>query len=50
MVNGKHWLRKVASEVVNCALPLDDRLIELKVWSYNVYEKGNAIVTTVSSP
>ena len=41
---------KAVSVVVNCALPLDDRLMFVKVWSYSVYEKGNATVVTVSSP
>ena len=41
---------KVVSVVVNWALPLDDRLIEVKLWSYKVNGKGNAIVVTVSSP
>ena len=27
VVHGRHWLVKVVSVVVNCALPLDDRLI-----------------------
>jgi len=36
VVHGRHWLVKVASVVVNWALPLDDRLIEVKLWSYKV--------------
>ena len=48
--HGRQTLVKVASVVVNCALPLDDRLIEVKVWSYNVYGNGKATVVTVSSP
>jgi hypothetical protein len=43
-------LVKVASVVMNCALPFDDRLIEVKVWPYKVKGKGNAMVVTVSSP
>jgi hypothetical protein len=43
-------LVKVVSVVVNCALPLDDRLIEVKLWSYKVKGKGSATVVTVSSP
>jgi hypothetical protein len=35
--------------VVNCALPLDDRLTLVKVWSYKVKEKGSDIVVTQSS-
>ena len=50
MVHGRHWLLKAVSVVTNCALPLDDRLTEVKVWSYNVYEKGSEMVVTVSSP
>ena len=41
---------KVASVVMNCALPFDDRLIEVKVWPYKVNGKGSATVVTVSSP
>jgi hypothetical protein len=43
-------LVKVASVVVNCAFPLDDKLTEVKVWLYKVKEKGSAMVVTVSSP
>ena len=41
---------KVASVVMNCALPLDDRLIEVKVWPYKVNGKGSATVVTVVIP
>jgi hypothetical protein len=50
VVHGRHWLVKPASVVVNWALPLDDRLIEVKVWPYKVKGKGSATVVTVSSP
>ena len=50
MVHGRHWLLKVVSVVTNCALPLDDRLMLVKVWSYKVNGKGSATVVTVSSP
>ena len=50
MSHGRHWLVKVASVVVNWALPLDDRLTLVKLWSYKVNGKGNAMVVTVSSP
>jgi len=50
VVHGRHWLLKAVSVVTNCALPLDDKLIEVKLWSYKVNGKGNAIVVTVSSP
>jgi hypothetical protein len=43
-------LVKAASVVVNCALPLDDRLTLVKVWPYKVKGKGSAMVVTVSSP
>jgi hypothetical protein len=48
--HGRHWLVKVVSVVVNCALPLDDRLMLVKLWSYKVNGKGSATVVTVSSP
>lgn len=41
---------KALSVVINWALPLDDRLIEVKVWPYKVKGKGSARVVTVSSP
>ena len=50
VVHGRHWLVKVVSVVINWALPLDDRLTEVKVWSYKVNGKGSATVVTVSSP
>ena len=50
MSHGRHWLVKVASVVMYCVLPFDDRLIEVKVWPYNVKGKGSATVVTVSSP
>jgi hypothetical protein len=50
VVHGRQTLVKVVSVVINCALPLDDRLIEVKVWPYKVKGKGNAMVVTVSSP
>jgi hypothetical protein len=31
---------------MNWALPLDERLIELKLWPYKVKEKGSATVVT----
>ena len=31
---------KAVSVVVNCALPLDDRLIAVKVWSYKRVREG----------
>jgi hypothetical protein len=43
-------LVKFVSVVVNWALPLDDRLMLVKLWSYNVYGNGSAMVVTVSSP
>jgi hypothetical protein len=43
-------LVKAVSVVMNWALPLDDRLIEVKLWPYKVNEKGNATVVIVSSP
>src|SRR5580765_2338152 len=49
-VHGRHWLVKAVSVVVNCALPLDDRLTLVKVWPYKVKGKGSAMVVTVSSP
>jgi hypothetical protein len=36
LVHGRHWLVKVVSVVVNCALPLDDRLTDVKAWPYKV--------------
>jgi hypothetical protein len=36
LLQGKQVLVKVVSVVVNWALPLDDRLIDVNVWSYNV--------------
>ena len=35
--------------VVNCALPLGDRLMLAKLWSYKVKGNGSATVVTVSS-
>jgi len=49
-VHGRQTFVKAVSVVVNWALPLDDRLIEVKVWSYKVKGKGSATVVTVSSP
>jgi hypothetical protein len=43
-------LVKAASVVMNWALPLDDRLTLVKLWSYKVNGKGKATVVTVSSP
>ena len=50
MVHGRQLLVKAVSVVINCALPLDDRLIEVKVWPYKLNGKGNATVVIVSSP
>ena len=50
MSHGRHILVKAVSVVVNCALPLDDRLMLVKLWSYKVNGNGNATVVTVSSP
>ena len=33
--HGRHWLTQKVSAVVNCALPLDDTVMLLKVWSYS---------------
>jgi hypothetical protein len=49
-VHGRQTLVKVVSVVTNWALPLDDRLTLVKVWSYKVKENGSAMVVTVSSP
>jgi hypothetical protein len=38
-----------AEVVVNCALPLDDRLMLVKVVPYSVYENGSGMVVTRSS-
>lgn len=43
-------MENAVSVVINCALPLDDRLIEVKVWPYKVNGNGSATVDTVSSP
>jgi hypothetical protein len=37
-----------AQVVVNCASPLDDRLMFMKVVPYSVYENGSRMVVTVS--
>ena len=37
-----------AEVVVNCALPLDDRLTLQKVVPYSVYENGSRMVVTRS--
>jgi hypothetical protein len=37
---------KAVSVVMNWAFPLDDRLIEVKVWPYKVKGKGSATVVT----
>jgi len=50
VVQGRHWLVKAVSVVMNWALPLDDRLTLVKVVPYKLYAKGNAMVVTVSSP
>ena len=50
MSHGRQLFVKVVSVVVNCALPLDDRLMLVKLWSYKVKGKGSAMVVTVSSP
>jgi hypothetical protein len=46
VVHGRHWLLNAASVVVNCALPLDDRLMLVKLWPYKVKGKGSATVVT----
>ena len=47
MVHGSgQMLVKAVSVVVNCAGPLDDTLMLLKVWSYNVKENGSATAVT----
>ena len=38
-----------ASVVVNCASPLDDRLMLVKVVPYSVYKNGSGMVVTRSS-
>jgi hypothetical protein len=47
-IQGRQVLVKVVSVVVNWALPLDDRLTLVKVWSYKVKEKGSDMVVTQS--
>jgi hypothetical protein len=39
-------LVNAVSVVMNWALPLDDKLIEVKVWPYKVNGKGSATVVT----
>ena len=41
---------KALSVVVNCALPLDDRLMLVNAWPYRLNENGSGIVVTRSSP
>ncbi len=48
-IQGRQTLVKAVSVVVNCALPLDDRLTEVKVWSYKVKRKGSGMVVMQSS-
>jgi hypothetical protein len=38
----------LAAVVVNCALPLDDRLTLVNVVPYSVYENGSEMVVTRS--
>ena len=49
MFHGRHTLVKALSMFVNWALPLEDRLIKLKLWSYSVKGNGRDIVVTQSS-
>jgi hypothetical protein len=42
-------LDEPADVVVNCASPLDDRLMLVKVVPYNVYENGSEMLVTKSS-
>ena len=48
-VHGRQMLVNEVSVVVNWALPLDDRLTDVKVWPYKVKEKGSASVVMQSS-
>ena len=47
-LHGRQTLTGAGAVVVNCALPLDDRLMLVKVVPYSVYENGSAMVVTRS--
>ena len=47
-LHGRQTFVARAEVVVNCALPLDDRLMLVKVVPYSVYENGSEMVVTRS--
>ena len=48
-LHGRQMLVEPAEVVVNCASPLDDRLMLVKVVPYSVYENGSGMVLTQPS-